>query len=52
VITGTANANRNCTTKDIHVKIGMRMSFMPGARILSTVTIKLIAPASEAMPVI
>ena len=30
----------------------MRISVMPGARMLSTVTIRLTAPASEAMPVI
>ena len=30
---------------------GIFISVMPGARMLSTVTIRLIAPVSEAMPV-
>ena len=34
------------------MKIGIFISFMPGARMLRTVTIRLIAPVSEAMPVI
>ena len=39
-------------TRPIQVKIGMRIIVMPGARMLSTVTIRLTAPASEATPVI
>ena len=39
-------------TRAIQVKIGMRIIVMPGARMLSTVTMRLTAPASEAMPVI
>ena len=46
-----ANSSRNWTTRVIQVKTGIFMSVMPGARMLSTVTIRLIAPASEAMPV-
>ena len=34
------------------VNTGIFMSVMPGARMLSTVTTRLMAPASEAMPVI
>ena len=52
VMTGMANSSRNCTTRIIHVKTGIFISFMPGARMLRTVTIRLIAPVSEAMPVI
>jgi hypothetical protein len=52
VITGTAKSRRNCTTVIIHEKIGIFMSVMPGARMLSTVTIRLMAPVSEAMPAI
>ena len=49
---GMANSSRNCTTSAIQVKIGMRMSDMPGARMLRQVTIRLIAPTWEATPVI
>ena len=52
VMTGIANSSRNCTTRIIQVKIGIFISFMPGARMLRMVTIRLIAPVSEAMPVI
>ena len=51
VSTGMANSRRNWVTRVIQVKIGMRMRVMPGARMLSTVTIRLTAPASEAIPV-
>ena len=51
VMTGRANANRNCVTSSIQVRTGMRMRSMPGARILRQVTIKLTADTSEAMPV-
>ena len=51
-MTGTANTSRNCTTRTIQVKIGIFIRLMPGARMLRTVTIRLIAPVSEAMPVI
>ena len=51
VITGTANTSRNCTTKIIQVKIGMRISFMPGARMFRIVTMRLMEPVSDAMPV-
>ncbi len=44
VMTGMANNSRNCTTRAIHVKIGIRIKVMPGARMLSAVTIRLIAP--------
>ena len=52
VITGMAKSNRNCTTSSIHESTGMRKSVMPGARMLMTVTMRLIADTSEAMPVI
>ena len=51
-MTGIANSNRNCTTRIIHVKIGIFIRLMPGARMLSTVTMRLMAPVSDAMPVI
>jgi len=41
---------RNWTTNDIHVKIGMRMSVMPGARRLMIVVMKLNAAASDEIP--
>ena len=52
MITGIANSRRNCTTSAIHVKIGIFMSDMPGARMFKAVTMRLTAPESEAMPVI
>ena len=39
-------------TKAIQVKIGIFMSDMPGARMFSTVVIRLIAPTSDAIPTI
>ena len=50
-MTGTANSSRNCTTRIIQVNTGIFMSVMPGARMLRIVTIRLIEPVSEAMPV-
>jgi hypothetical protein len=50
VMTGMANNVRNCDTSVIHVKIGMRSMSIPGARMLRQVTIRLAAPAVEAMP--
>ena len=47
-----ANSSRNWVTRLIQVNTGIFISVMPGARMLSTVTIRLIAPTSEAMPVI
>jgi len=47
-----ANSSRNCTTRFIQVNTGIRNMFMPLARMLSTVVIRLIAEISEAMPVI
>ena len=52
VITGIAKSNRNCTTNTIQVKIGSFIRLMPGARMLMTVTMRLIAPVREATPVI
>jgi hypothetical protein len=51
VITGRANSSRNEMIVIIHVNTGMRMRRIPGARMLTTVTMKLIAPTSEPMPV-
>ena len=52
VITGMANSSRNWMTSTIHVNTGMRISDMPLVRMLSAVTIRLMAPVCEAMPVI
>ena len=52
VMTGMANSSRNCTTMTIQVKIGTFIRLMPGARMLMTVTMRLIAPVREAIPVI
>ena len=51
-MTGSENTSRNCTTRIIHVNTGIFMKVMPGARMLSTVTIRLIDPMSEAIPAI
>ena len=47
---GIANSVRNATTSIIQTNTGMRMSVMPGARMLSVVTMKLIAVATDPMP--
>ena len=47
-----ANTSSSWVTNAIHVNTGIFISVMPGARRLSTVTIRLMAPTSEAMPVI
>src|SRR6476646_5692384 len=52
VMTGMAKTSRNCTTSTIHVKIGIFINVMPGARMLRTVTIRLSALVNEAIPVI
>ena len=49
-MTGMANSNRNWAMNVIHTKIGMRIRLMPGARMLMMVTIRLMAPVSDAMP--
>ncbi len=51
-MTGMAKTSRNCVTRIIQVKTGMRIRLMPGARMLRMVTIRLMAPVSEARPVI
>ena len=51
-MTGRASTSRTCTTKIIQVKTGIFMRSMPGARMLSTVTVRFTALTSEAMPVI
>jgi hypothetical protein len=51
-MTGMANTSSTCTTKLIHVNTGIFMSVMPGARMLSTVTTRLMPPTRDAMPVI
>ena len=48
---GRLNASRNCTTRPIHTNTGMRNNDIPGARMLMTVTARLMAPAVDAMPV-
>src|SRR3712207_9342805 len=49
-MTGNARMIRNCTTNDIHVNIGMRMSVMPGARMLMIVVMKLKPAARDDTP--
>ena len=51
-MTGMANSSRNCETSTSQEKIGMRMSVMPGALMLSMVTMRLTALTVEAIPVI
>ena len=50
VMIGIANTVRNATTSIIHVNTGIRMSVMPGARMLRMVTMKLIADVVDPMP--
>ena len=50
VTIGIANSVRNMVTSIDQVKGGMRMRVIPGARMLSTVTMMLIAVAVEPMP--
>ena len=49
---GSEKTSRNCTTRPIQTKAGMRNRVMPGARMLITVTARFTAPVAEAMPVI
>ena len=51
-MTGTAKSSRNCTTRIIQVNTGILNRVMPGARMLSTVTIRFMAEISDAMPAI
>ena len=51
-MTGTANSSRNWTTRIIQVSTGILNSVMPGARMLSTVTIRFMAESSDAIPMI
>jgi hypothetical protein len=50
VMSGIANTVRNAVTSIIHTNTGMRRSVIPGARMLSTVTMKLIAEVTEPIP--
>ena len=50
VITGNAVIMRNDVTSVIQVNTGSRIIFMPGARRLRIVTMKLNPAASDAMP--
>ena len=47
---GSAKTNRKDTTSVIHVNTGIRISVMPGARMLRMVMMKLNAAASEEIP--
>jgi len=47
---GNASSNSTWVMKLIHTNIGMRMSFMPGARMLTMVTKKFSAAAIDARP--
>ena len=49
-MTGKASSSRIWVMKLIQTNIGIRMSFMPGARMFTMVTKKLTAAASDAMP--
>ena len=51
VMTGMANSNRNCVTSVIQVNTGSLNQVMPGARRLSTVTMRFTAETSDAIPV-
>jgi hypothetical protein len=51
-MTGMAKTSSTWVTKLIQVNTGIFMRVMPGARMFSTVTTRLIPPTSEAMPVI
>ena len=50
VITGSEKTSKNCTTKIIQVNTGIFMKDMPGARMLRTVTIRLMEPINDATP--
>jgi hypothetical protein len=50
VMIGMANRIRNDDTSVIHVKTGMRIRVMPGARMLRMVTMRFTAPTVDAMP--
>ena len=50
VMTGKAVMTRNMVTRVIHMKRGMRMRVMPGARMLTMVTMKFSAAAVEETP--
>ena len=50
MITGNASITRNCTTNAFHVNIGMRIMFIPGARMFTTVVMKLKLAARVLMP--
>ena len=50
VIAGKANTIRRDTTSVIQVNTGIRIIFMPGARIFTIVTTKFMAAESEAIP--
>ena len=50
-MTGRASTRSTWTTRIIQVNTGIFIRSMPGARMLSTVTVRLTALASEAMPV-
>src|SRR4029079_3154483 len=49
-MTGKARMISHCTTNDIHVNIGMRIRFIPGARMFTIVVAKLNAAASDETP--
>jgi hypothetical protein len=49
-MTGNASMIRNCVTNTFHVNMGMRMRFIPGARMLMIVVMKLNDAASELTP--
>ena len=50
VMMGKASTSSTMVTRLIHVNSGIRMRVMPGARMLTMVTKKLNAAASEAIP--
>ncbi len=50
VMTGNDSSTSSCVMRVIQTNIGIRISFMPGARMLRIVTKKLTPAASDAMP--
>ena len=52
VMTGMANNSKKLVTMIIQLNVGTRIIDMPLVRMLRTVTIRLMAPVREAMPVI
>ena len=48
--TGTTRISRKAVTSQVQTKIGISISFMPGARMLKMVTMMLMEASTEEMP--